>query len=167
MSTIEGTRSILLPVICNSWISSKPRNARSFINRMGVNSMCIAWKANSEHDSDNWITVLHTYIVKWCQIEPFIEHIFSVSLSISVYLSLSLSLCPSVGRSVSLSVCLSVCLSVRPSVSLSVCLSVCVYPWMDGRMDGWIDRTGCRVQVFSLILDSSVGLSAGIQSAGE
>ena len=25
--------------------------------------------------------------------------------------------------------------------------------------------TGCRVQVFSLILDSSVGLSAGIQSA--
>ena len=26
--------------------------------------------------------------------------------------------------------------------------------------------TGCRVQVFSLILDSSVGLSAGIQSAG-
>ena len=27
--------------------------------------------------------------------------------------------------------------------------------------------TGCRVQVFSLILDSSVGLSAGIQSAGE
>ena len=27
--------------------------------------------------------------------------------------------------------------------------------------------TGCRVQVFSLILDSSVGLSVGIQSAGE
>ena len=27
--------------------------------------------------------------------------------------------------------------------------------------------TGCRVQGFSLILDSSVGLSAGIQSAGE
>ena len=27
--------------------------------------------------------------------------------------------------------------------------------------------TGCRVQVFNLILDSSVGLSAGIQSAGE
>ena len=27
--------------------------------------------------------------------------------------------------------------------------------------------TGCRVQVFSLILDSSVGLSAGIQSAGD
>ena len=27
--------------------------------------------------------------------------------------------------------------------------------------------TGCRVQVFSLILDSSVGLSASIQSAGE
>ena len=27
--------------------------------------------------------------------------------------------------------------------------------------------TGCRVQVFSLILDSSVGLWAGIQSAGE
>ena len=27
--------------------------------------------------------------------------------------------------------------------------------------------TGCRVQVFSLILDSSVSLSAGIQSAGE
>ena len=27
--------------------------------------------------------------------------------------------------------------------------------------------TGCRVQVFSLIVDSSVGLSAGIQSAGE
>ena len=27
--------------------------------------------------------------------------------------------------------------------------------------------TGCRVQVFSLILDSSVGLSAGIRSAGE
>ena len=26
--------------------------------------------------------------------------------------------------------------------------------------------TGCRVQVFSLILDSSVGLSASIQSAG-
>ena len=26
---------------------------------------------------------------------------------------------------------------------------------------------GCRVQVFSLILDSSVGLSAGIQSAGD
>ena len=28
-------------------------------------------------------------------------------------------------------------------------------------------RTGCRVQVFSLILDSSVGLSASIQSAGD
>ena len=27
--------------------------------------------------------------------------------------------------------------------------------------------TGCRVQVLSLILDSSVGLSAGIRSAGE
>ena len=27
--------------------------------------------------------------------------------------------------------------------------------------------TGCRLQVFSLILDSSVGLSAGIQSAGD
>ena len=27
--------------------------------------------------------------------------------------------------------------------------------------------TGCRVKVFSLILDSSVGLSAGIQSAGD
>ena len=27
--------------------------------------------------------------------------------------------------------------------------------------------TGCRVQVFSLILDSSVGLSTGIQSAGD
>ena len=27
--------------------------------------------------------------------------------------------------------------------------------------------TGCRVQVFSLILDSSVGLSADIQSAGD
>ena len=27
--------------------------------------------------------------------------------------------------------------------------------------------TGCRIQVFSLILDSSVGLSASIQSAGE
>ena len=30
-----------------------------------------------------------------------------------------------------------------------------------------IIRTGCRVQVFSLILDSSVGLSASIQSAGD
>ena len=30
-----------------------------------------------------------------------------------------------------------------------------------------IIRTGCRVQVLSLILDSSVGLSAGIQSAGD
>ena len=27
--------------------------------------------------------------------------------------------------------------------------------------------TGCRVQVLSLILDSSVGLSVGIQSAGD
>ena len=27
--------------------------------------------------------------------------------------------------------------------------------------------TGCRVQVFNLILDSSVGLSVGIQSAGD
>ena len=27
--------------------------------------------------------------------------------------------------------------------------------------------TGCQVQVFSLILDSSVGLSASIQSAGD
>ena len=27
--------------------------------------------------------------------------------------------------------------------------------------------TGCRVHVFSVILDGSVGLSAGIQSAGE
>ena len=27
--------------------------------------------------------------------------------------------------------------------------------------------TGCRVQVFSLIIDSSVGLSVGIQSAGD
>ena len=27
--------------------------------------------------------------------------------------------------------------------------------------------TGCRVKVFSLILDSSVGLSASIQSAGD
>ena len=30
-----------------------------------------------------------------------------------------------------------------------------------------IKGTGCRVQVFSLILDCSVGLSAGIQSAGD
>ena len=30
-----------------------------------------------------------------------------------------------------------------------------------------IIATGCRVQVFSLILDSSVGLSASIQSAGD
>ena len=27
--------------------------------------------------------------------------------------------------------------------------------------------TGCRIQVFSLIFDTSVGLSAGIQSAGD
>ena len=37
---------------------------------------------------------------------------------------------------------------------------------------GWVEclliiGTGCRVQVFSLILDSSVGLSASIQSAGD
>ena len=37
---------------------------------------------------------------------------------------------------------------------------------------GWAECSlimglGCRVQVFSLILDSSVGLSAGIQSAGD
>ena len=30
-----------------------------------------------------------------------------------------------------------------------------------------IIETGCRFQVFSLILDSSVGLSAGIQSAAD
>ena len=30
-----------------------------------------------------------------------------------------------------------------------------------------ITGTGCRIQVFSLILDSSVGLSASIQSVGE
>ena len=41
-----------------------------------------------------------------------------------------------------------------------------------GSKDEWAEclliiGTGCRVQVFSLILDSSVGLSAGIQSADE
>ena len=37
------------------------------------------------------------------------------------------------------------------------------YEWAECSL---IIGTGCRVQVFSLILDSSVGLSAGIQSAG-
>ena len=42
----------------------------------------------------------------------------------------------------------------------------------NGSGDEWAEcsliiETGCRVQVFSLILDSSVGLSAGIWSAGD
>ena len=44
--------------------------------------------------------------------------------------------------------------------------------WPNGSGDRWAEclliiGTGCRVQVFSLIHDSSVGLSAGIQSAGD
>ena len=42
-------------------------------------------------------------------------------------------------------------------VCMYVCMHVCMY----------VIGTGCRVQVFSLILDSSVGLPAGIQSAGD
>ena len=40
----------------------------------------------------------------------------------------------------------------------------CVVKWAECSL---IIGTGCRVEVFSLILDSSVGLSMGIQSAGD
>ena len=60
-----------------------------------------------------------------------------------------------------------------------VCVYVCMYVCMQSQVRKptgseveWAEclliiGTGCRVQVSSLILDSSVGLSAGIQSAGE
>ena len=41
---------------------------------------------------------------------------------------------------------------------------VYIYTWAECLL---ITGTGCRVQVFSLVLDSSVILSAGIQSAGD
>ena len=46
----------------------------------------------------------------------------------------------------------------------SGCIYVGAVKWAECSL---IIGTGCRVQVFSLILDSSVGLSAGIQSAGD
>ena len=44
------------------------------------------------------------------------------------------------------------------------CQNGCGVKWAECSL---IIGTGCRVQVFSLILDSSVGLSASIQSAGD
>ena len=44
------------------------------------------------------------------------------------------------------------------------CQNGCGVEWAE---DSLIIGTGCQVQVFSLILDSSVGLPAGIQSAGD
>ena len=62
-------------------------------------------------------------------------------------------------------------------VRVRVCVCVCAYRQSQARKPngsgvGWAEcsliiGTGCWVQVFSLILDSSVGLSAGIQSAGD
>ena len=49
---------------------------------------------------------------------------------------------------------------------------ISVFEWIPNCGVKWAEcsliiGTGCRVQVFSLILDSSVGLSVGIQSAGD
>ena len=41
------------------------------------------------------------------------------------------------------------------------------WQWVEWAECSLIIGTGCRVQVFSMILDSSVGLSADIQSAGD
>ena len=48
----------------------------------------------------------------------------------------------------------------------------CMYVWLTGSEVKWAEcsliiGTGRWVQVFSLILDSSVGLWVGIQSAGD
>ena len=91
----------------------------------------------------------------------------------------------------SVSVCVYVYVHVYVYVYVYVCVCVCVYACMcieinnnkhvyrqsqvrkpTGSEVEWAEYlliigTGCRVQVFSLILDSSVGLSASIQSAGE
>ena len=78
-----------------------------------------------------------------------------------------------------MSVCLFVCVSVCLCLCVCVCVSVCLYVYRQSQVRKptgsevesadclLIIGTGFRVQVFSLILDSSVSLSAGIQSAGE
>ena len=68
-------------------------------------------------------------------------------------------------------VCMYACMYIY--IYMYVCMNVCMYvcistdsgvKWAECSL---IIGTGCRVQVFSLILDSSVGLSASIQSAGD
>ena len=59
-------------------------------------------------------------------------------------------------------VCMHACMHVCMYAECSLCMHVCMYAECS-----LIIGTGSRVQVFSLILDSSVGLSASIQSAGD
>ena len=54
--------------------------------------------------------------------------------------------------------------SKSTTTNMYVCMYVCGVEWAECSL---IIGTGCRVQVLSLILDSSVGLSAGIHSAGD
>ena len=81
-------------------------------------------------------------------------------------------------------ICVSLCQSIKiKPTNMYVCMYVCMYnnkyvyrqsqvrkstdsgvKWAECSL---IIGTDCRVQVFSLILDSSVGLSASIQSAGD
>ena len=50
------------------------------------------------------------------------------------------------------------------TTNMYVCMYVCMVEWAECFV---IIGTGCWIQVLSLILDSSVGLSVGIQSAGD
>ena len=54
-----------------------------------------------------------------------------------------------------------------PSFLIDVVLTISTDSGVKWAECSLILGTGCRVQVFSLILDSSVGLSASIQSAGD
>ena len=57
------------------------------------------------------------------------------------------------------------CMYVCMCVCMYVCMYACMYVCMHACM--YVCMHVCRVHVFSLILDSSVGLSEGIQSAGD
>ena len=77
------------------------------------------------------------------------------------------SLCQSIKiKPTNMYACMHACMSVCMYVCMHPCMYVCMYvcKWAECSL---IIGTGCRVQVFSLILDSSVGLSASIQSAGD
>ena len=64
-------------------------------------------------------------------------------------------------------ICIYVYIYIYLYIYIYIYVCVCIGNKVEWAECLLIMGAGCRVQVFSLILDSSVGLSAGIRSAGE